>query len=345
MAQFTRKDFMRDLTTANKLLANFAKKNKYFTPITLDDAPLFQHFFETYPASYSNSLSYILQGMYGVGRQGLGYKYYDQENIAAVCIYPRIENADTYSFFWVRPMGQSILPILTEYSHTIHKELNIPIYAKKLYPQQYDYLLKKGFQNVVHYPWHTNIPSEDDSYPEQILNISRTIELAKKFGKKRRLNKAYRNYLNLSTKTSFLPLFENQKLAWYITNQFFSSHLRKSTCNVSAPEDYYNLIYFKPAHTDVFSEIIKIEEQPIGYYYIVRQNANHAALYATITLREYSNTIVDFVMFHIFDILIENGVKFLNLGGSESSSLHEFKQKFKPVSEQKMYWAVLAPSN
>jgi len=37
---------------------------------------------------------------------------------------------------------------------------------------------------------------------------------------------------------------------------------------------------------------------------------------------------------------LEAGYKYLNLGGSETAGLFQFKEKFSPIAYNKMHWAV-----
>lgn len=334
---------MRNLTVANKLMEKLAKDNPRFSPLTVEDYPLFERYFQKEPHTYGNSWTYITQDMYGIGENKLGYKYFDGENLSAVCIYPKTENPDLNVFYWIRPMGKSVLDRIDALSKKIFKELNIPTYAKKLFKDQYKYLKNKGFKDTTGFPWHSLYPEEDDTHPEIILDIENTITTAQKLGKTRQLNRSLKYYETLKNDPSISveSLYKHSTDAMKVLDEFFHEGRNKKYSNISEPCDYYSMILVKPRNIRMLEKMFFINGNSAGFYFSEYQNEHYSSQYAFITLRYLSNHLSDYLMFDMFDELLKHKTKFMNLGGSESQSLDEYKRKFRPVEEKKMFWVTL----
>ncbi len=330
---------MRKLKRANEIIFSLAKKNKYISPITKEDFPLFESFFAKEAHTYGNSWTYVTQGMYGIGKNNLGYKYYDGENLSAVSVYPKIENPDLNVFYWIRPMGKGILDVIDEFSKDLLDRDNVPTYAKKLFEDQYKYLKKRGFQDVDKFPWHSTAPAEDDTYPERILDIGKTIEEAKNAGKTRQLGRSLKNYYMYKNddEVEKASVFRNEEDAFEVAKRFFKFQTKKNKPNVSNAYDFYNVIY-NLEKQDILEEIVYKKNISVAFYFSVVQNEDYASLYAMLSDRELHNNVSDFLIFRILNRLKSNKLKHLNLGGSELKSLDEYKQKFRPSYYQQMYW-------
>lgn len=334
---------MTKLRKANNLIEKIRKIYPQITPITRKDYSLFQKFFQKEPHTYGNSWTYITQGMYGIGKNNLGFKYYDGKNLAAFCIYPKIEDPLVNAVFWIRPMGENIIEIINTISKEIFEKFHLPIYVKKILKKQFRHLLKNGFKTVLKFPWHTKCPLEDDSYPEHILDLKQTVNIAEKLGKTRQLNRSfcYYNQIKKDPSITFKSVFKHQREVKRILDVFFEEKRKTDPFNVSKPTDYYNLFEEPAINHKIIEKIIFMNNRPVAFYFIEKQNKEYASQYAMISLRKISNHIADYLMFDMINILQKGNTKYLNLGGSEKSTLNDFKKKFRPVKENKMYWAAL----
>jgi len=274
--------------------------------------------------------------MYGIGKDGLGFKYFDGKNLCAVCVYPKIETPEVNMFYWVRPMGDTILDVIKNVSN----DIKFSKYIKKLHIEQYTYLKKFGFIDVKDYPWYSTIPAEDDTFPEKILDVKKTIIIANKLGKTRQLNRTLMNfkYYKRNKQLSEASIFDENMKTWNVLSKFFEYIKSKGLANVSTPYDYHNLIYGIVKKDTIIEKLILLDNEPIGFYLAEIQNSKYASLYATITNRKVYNNLTDYIMFDLFARLQDKGVKYLNLGGSEHKSLNDFKDKFRPVESKKMLW-------
>lgn len=324
-----------NLNKANQLLNEISSKNPCFSPITLNDFPLFEKFFQKEPHTYGNSWTYITQGMYGTGPYNLGYKYYDGKNLSAVTIYPKIEQPDINVFYWIRPMGPTVLDIIVDFSKKLLKK-NVPTYVKKIFKNQFIYLKTKGFNDVSQFPWHTTAPLEDDSFPEQIYDVKRTIELSKTLPRKKHLRKSVVRTIQLEKKNFIQITDQNfQNRAWQVSQAFFRLKLIKKKF-LSDENDYYNMIFSNPSRETLIKKVFIVNNEPLGFYLMEQQNNLYSSLYALIVLRNRLKYLSDFALLYIFRT---TKTPFLNLGGSENEGIHNFKLKYYPQREQKMFWA------
>lgn len=329
---------MKNLVKANKLIEEIAKKDKRITPVTPKDLPLFQKFFKKELHTYGNSWTYIAQCNFGVGPFGLGYKYYDGQNLSSFSIYPHMERSDILCIYWVRPMGPKILDIISNYSKYFLETQLIPTYVKKIFKDQFSYLQKKGFKDTSKFPWHKNYPSEDDSYPEIIIDVKATLENSAHRGTIRNALKRYRS-LNKIVEVKNITTHLEQKKGWKVANEFFYQDIFSLTENISTREDYYNVIFKSdyPLH-DLF--LIYQYGFARGIFDLNKLDNGYYANYMALMLREELKNLNEFSIIYTCNLLSKKGGKFLNMGGSETENLHKFKSKFAIASINKMYWAV-----
>lgn len=328
------------LEQANKFINAISQKIKEITPISFDDFALFQSYFEKEPHTYGNSWTYITQGMYGLGPNNLGYKYFDGSNLSAISIHPKIESPEIHMMYWVRPMGKSVTEKIAEVSSKVRKTYGIGTYAKKLFRNQYDDLISKGFVDIINYPWHSTSPAEDDSFPEQILDVKKTLSYAKNLDKDTRLNRAFRYYKSYSTKTDLVvrKLYDFMQDGISVTYDFFKEQELTKKNNVSSPYDYLNLIKFSCPKSKLHSEIFYINDVAQCFYVVEQLNTRYAGLYASISSNKTVRHLSDYMIFRILYILQKQEVNYLNLGGSENERLNRFKNKYMPSSENEMHW-------
>jgi hypothetical protein len=325
-----------DLSQANEILEGIARDDDRFSPVVPEDKKLFEKFLKDEPHSYGNSWMYLTQGLYGIGPGKIGYKFHDGKNLSMVCIYPKIEQ-DQLMFYWIRPMGPGILPIIKEFSDQLLEKYSIFTYIKKIFPKQHQQLKELGFNDISFFPWHSASEAEDDTYPEVIFDVGKTLVHLTEDNRNSNFRKMYRRVKRLH-KLYKVEFVEDgfKEIAWDITNKFFDYDLIKNNDkNVSRPGDYFNLIFSGPSSDDLDRRIIMIDGKPLGYYVLKKQNDEFSSLYAQINLREELKYLSEIVF---FEILEKCTTPKINLGGSENSGIDEFKKKFKHSDENQMKW-------
>lgn len=336
LAQYEQK-----LAKANAIMKRIAASNKYITPIVAADHSLFKEFFGREERhTYGNSWVYVTQGTFGVGPEKLGYKYYDGQNLCALSIYPKIERPDVIMLYWIRPLGEGMLPIIIELAEKIKREFGVCSYVKKLFPEQYEFLLKHGFKNVEKFPWHSSTHSEDDTYPELIFDREKTKDAIFGAISRSKLGSALRKTSKLARENKItITAKDFRQHAWDIVNAYFDkySEFAKGT-NISTPFDYCNMIFRDHDHYGnlIEKKIILINDAPAGFYVLARnEKFDVTNLYACIALRQHYKYLADYFFIKMFET---ESTKYINVGGSEDEGIDEFKAKYKPVEKNYMYW-------
>lgn len=327
-----------DLKRSNELMAELCKSDKRFSPISNNDQELFNFFFAKYGTnSYGDSWSYVTQGMYGIG-DNLGYKFYDGENLSAVCFYPRLEFEEQL-FYWVRPLGRNISEVVSDISHKIKDLFKVRIYVKKIDSNLLNILIDKGFNDISSKPWHSTAIAEDDTYPEIILDAQLTIDNP---NKSTRIENAMRqfNKLENTIRVTKIVKKEDRDKAWNVADKFFNQEVRSLDHNISSKYDYYNLIY-NPANFNYEMFLIEKDEESVGFFDTYRLSGDTVSSYSALMLREEIGNLNDFSIIYTCRYCISQGLKYINLGGSETIGLNNFKTKFYINDEHKMYWVVL----
>lgn len=311
-------------------------------PITAADYTLFRHF----GSGYKNTLTYHTQAVNGWNPKGishhrLGLKYYDHKNLASIGYFQRYTGS---SHFHLIP-GEAKTEKVVELAELLFQISNSPVYIKKISQCQHKELLRMPYFKVVDQTngWYAEAPLEDDTFPEQILEVEVTLAELQKSRKESQLKDKYvrarRRYGEIVQVEPYdADNREQRRIALEIVNNFFQIQREKEN-HLSQPEDYYNLITIKPQHTTYWSSLLYVENAPAGFYF-AEKNGDFAHLYANIALHDPFPYLSEFLMVQVLQELQQQGIAVVNLGGSETIGLHQFKQKFRPVREEQKYWVV-----
>jgi hypothetical protein len=334
------KQYKKKLEHVNNIIRDIASKNPNITPITAKNYVLFEEFFaKEEKHTYGNSWIYVTQGTFGIGPENLGYKYYDGKNLCAIAIYPKIEQPDIIMLYWIRPMGENILSIIVELSEKIKQEYDVCSYVKKLFPEQYEFLLQHGFRSAKYFPWHSSAHSEDDTYPELIYDTKLTKQAIITSSRRSNLGSTLRN-VEVLIRNNNIEMCEGnlQQQAWDIVNNYFLNYKEfASKPNISTPYDYYNMIFRDFNNDNIERKIILVNGEPSGFVVLRRdKESNFTVPYCSIMLRQRYKRLADY---YFIDLFKNESMKYINAGGSEDEGMHNFKQKYFPVQENLMCWA------
>lgn len=334
--------YEKNLEKANSIISKIASDYKYITPIALADSVLFEDFFaREVRHTYGDSCIYLTQGTYGIGPKKLGYKYFDGKNIAVLTVHPKIEDRNILMMYWARPMGTDILNIIIRLTEEIRQKYGIYSYVKKLFPEQYQYLLQHGFNNAREFPWHSSAHSEDDTYPEIVYNREKTLSAICDATRSSSLGRVKRGMAKIKRDHKIEIIdFDNcdfKKNAWGVVNKYFLERERLADkVNVSVPADYYNMIFYNHA-LNVHRKILFVDGKPMGLSIVEYNNKfDIANIYCCLALREHHKYLMDILKLSIFE---RQTSKYINSGGSEDPGMHEFKRKYKPIEKNVMYTA------
>lgn len=327
------------LKKSNEIILAIAETEKYISPVIPEDYQLFEDFFEKEERhTYGNSWVYVTQGVCGIGPQNLGYKYYDGQNLCMLGISPKIEPPHQIILYWIRPLGKEMPKIIVDYSQKIKKKYGISSYVKKLFSDQYELFLSHGFKSSQEFPWHSSSHAEDDTYPELILDVNSILTAIRIASKRSSLGRSFREITKLADRHHIaITEVDFESHAWSVAKLYFEDYVLNRKKNFSCEWDYYNPIFQNPKRTSLIRNLVQVDSVPMGFYIIDQQKRfETASLYSMIVLKNHYKYLPDYILLKIAE---RHGFKYINLGGSEDSGIHNFKLKYKPVTTQTMHWA------
>lgn len=333
------------------------------TLISGNDAPLYSDFFvrDNRVACYGNSWAYIIQACRGLGG---GFKYHDRDVLLSI-------GRHRGHYVVVRPLG-NIDSRFTDLLRTLRERSGKPVFIKKLFSDQVvrlralgefceaaSYSASESKASAGVYPWDSVNFADDDTYPEVILDLGVTLKYRMK----------PQQWLNELQLALVHPLEKPQLKTIKTGYRRFRRNIKKFLrlgieCRLkeydagSADEiRRFLLTYFGPTRkenvaayeamlaspragangNDRFCFVAHVAgvESPVGFFFVERLDEESAGLYAGVVSRSYPG-LPEYLRVRMMSHLQEAGIRFLNLGGSETESLHAFKRKQGPVEERHM---------
>jgi len=329
-----------DLRLSNELLIKLSKKYLGLSPVEISDQPIFTRLLsKDRHISYGDTWTYVTQGAYGLGENKLGYKYYDGENIVLLGFYPRVEDPAVQMLYFVRPVGKKILRVVSDIADLVKREFKINTYIKKINSDQFAFFKKLGWESTLKYPWHSLAHSEDDTYPEQVIEISNTFDKLLKMSRRSNMKHNFIKSRKIVRENDIVFVDDNfEDIAWKVVSKFFDEEAKKySKVILSHKYDYYNMIYQNPVREGLVRKLVVVNKIPLGFFVYEKTNDNlYTNLYALIILRSKLKYLSDYVF---QEIMKTCDTRYLNTGGSEDEGIHFYKKKYLPVTENVMRWA------
>jgi hypothetical protein len=316
--------------------------------ITSKDRTLFRNFRDADATqTYGNSFYYLCQAVNGLGPDKLGLKYFDGDMLVCIGIGDRFSLGGSWHYHVTNPMGKFDGESLLTLSKHLLELSGVPVFVKKLTLEERDHLLDIGFSPIEDYPWHAQAMEEDDTFPEQILDVD--VVLGKLDAHEySSLKRNYRTYCTkFGEQTTWEPLGkdhteDNSTEAEAIVHEFFD-YLDIKQLHISRATDYDNIIHYPPIGANgkaYFSRLLRVNGEAAAFFAMEPVSSDMAGLYASITLHQKFPYLSEYMIVECCRILKQAGYRYLNLGGSETSGLFGFKEKFSPVAHNKMYWVV-----
>jgi hypothetical protein len=314
------------------------------TPVDDRDRKLFRDILsKEKTVTYGNSWYYLCQAANGIGPDKLGLKYFDGEMLAAIGLYKRETLEDGWHFHIVHPVGCFNPGKILTLAQSMHRLSKRPVYVKKISSAQRDSLINLGFSSIEDYPWHVQAMEEDDTFPEQTIDIAAKLAQLNESSRKDLRDKCQRFTAKFGAHTAAYDLDgAHIREARRLMKQFFR-YLEMKNLHISQPSDYDNIIAHPPLGKngkDYFAQILSIHQKPAALFAIEPIAPETAGLYANIALHQEFPYLSDYLIVSCCRLLQKAGFKFLNLGGSETAGLFQFKEKFSPVAYNKMHWVV-----
>jgi hypothetical protein len=328
-------------------------------PIVADDSSLYASLCRRTAgaACYADAFSYILQAC-----RGLRLKCRGEGMLASLGMHRG-------HFVVVRPFGM----LDGRFVHLLDRLACLsgrPVFVKKIQPEQrgslknvqglrvasvYDATRRLGLPGA--YTWDNMAYADDDTYPEQVLDLDVTLGHARRpsdwardfqkasgmswrspaFGSLKRgykaLRKRLQRFLNCGRRLHLRNLEPDRLPA---VRRFLQAYFGPDRPECPAAYDDLLAYYVAGDKKDgLFSYIAHLDDDPtpVGFFAAERLDELSAGLYAGVCLRADAG-VPEAVRVQVMSRLRETGVRFLNLGGSEVRGLHRYKQHFAPVEER-----------
>jgi hypothetical protein len=303
-----------------------------------------------------------------------GLLYHDGEACFSVGAFRRTLESDRWHLMVAAPRG----PKAVERVHAFLAEatpklahLGAHNYIRHLTAAQRDAFYELGYERVENFPWDPQAPAEDETLNHRLVRIEDLLERApdgtvsiktlqssqaKRFRTKARLAwNRFTNFLDRSSLRFSVRPFEasDGDLAEAMVRQHFGELIDPVG---STPEDYMALVRLDPraAGPGYFGRIAFLEGAgepiPVSLFIGERTGPDTVSLYATFTRRSPGplegqldltgfTAAPQFAYLRIFQELDEMGVRFADLGGSETEPLDRFKAQLG-ARELMTYWVV-----
>ncbi|HKA56084.1 MAG TPA: hypothetical protein VKJ47_20730 [Candidatus Binatia bacterium] len=333
------------------------------SPIIAKDISLYRQFFsrDGRASCYGNSWTYITQACRGLG---LGYKYYDGDVLLSI-------GRHNGHYVIVRPLGtidHRFLDLLRFLARASYR----PVFVKKLFPDQVATLRHLGDfcpasayagdrEQAVpgKYVWDGGAFADDDTYPELIydIDLSSALELERsQWLAAYRLARAdtpgtfhghspSRYHYELRRRVrQFSNLSIHCRLEEYHAGMedgvrrfcadYFGVSRRE---NAAAYENTLKLPQVTDCENHFFRFVAFVDgsSAPSGFFVVERLDRLSAGSYASIISRRYPS-LPEYLTTRVMQQLKGAGVRYLNVGGSESHGLHMFKKKYGPIEARTM---------
>jgi hypothetical protein len=301
---------------------------------------------------YADTWTYLTQAAsgYGLGLHTTGY-FVSRDQARCVVGLFRRPLSGQLAVHLINPLGERRLELICETCEKVANREQILVYIKKADSDLLSMLKTlPSFQWSDHFAWHAMAPKEDDTRPELMLDVSRSLELFEPG----RLNQARDKYARFNRKhrhfeTMWLPLSAKRyKDARRVIQRFFSHKRERGHIEISEPFDYENML-IAPSPTSrakgLVREICYIDGNPCALLVMESIGTSNAlGLYCNLALYQEYIYLSEFVIHRALTVAFENGFRYMNLGGSESEGLHVFKEKFTPVDRLERKWIVFSPT-
>jgi hypothetical protein len=316
------------------------------TKIAPHDYLLFKKYFlKDGSFTYGNSWSFINQAS-----RNLRYKLLTGNMLLTIGFWKN-------HFVIIRPLGQ----ITDDFIDIIKKLKSIskkPVFLKKIHPNQVSKIVNLDRRFIInsresHYPWDNNSFADDDTFPELILDIKLNLNISlfpnqwyenfkKKAGYKANKKKVIKRYKDFRRRINNYKKRDNTvfDIKEYCIDDkekviiFFESYFGSDKKeNVTAHTSIINSIILH--RESFFNFVIYMENKIVGFVSFERINDITCGRYVRL-IDSCCIGFSEFIDLELLRILYKCKYHFLNIGGSETFKLHQYKIKNNPVNKINM---------
>lgn len=299
------------------------------SPISKNDIYLYDSFFkkELLP-NYANNWAYITQACRNLEK--LGYKFFNNKSLISIGYH-------NGHFVIVRPMGEFAVETTKKIASHLYNFTGMPVYLKHLSEEQERELTKdKDFINMSLYPWHSEYPLDDDTFPQVVIDLKNIAGDAINKPENAKIRLRVNRFKNFYK--SQLQFIQYSPIEYPLQKEVALDIVTRSSKDTTP---YKNMIE-NPVSSD-FNFLLYMDEKPVGFYVFGNIGDNEVGCFANIC--DYVNYpgLCEAALIKVFNSLYSSGIEKVNLGGSEIENLHRFKLKFNPSELKKTSHLVYKP--
>ena len=303
-----------------------------------------------------------------------GLLYHDGENLFSCGIFRKHLDSPRWHVMINAPRGKTWFTAVQRLIATVEALGNNTLgetYIRHLTAEQHEIMMAHGYRRIDVSPWDPEAPSEDETHNHKLIVLDDIIAIddedtlaikklqgegSRSFRAKARLS--FNRFENFLRRNQLSLEIENYTTKTRTTAEnLVRRHFRLLKNPVgSTPEDYLGLIGYDPAHggDQCFAKLGFLCGQgrrlPILFYMGEKTASDTLALYATFASRDTClltenidpqgfTAISQYVYLTLFGSLYREGIRRVNLGGSETEDLNKFKRQLGASCEMS-YWVV-----
>jgi hypothetical protein len=203
------------------------------------------------------------------------------------------------------------------------------VYVKKARASFLHRLMEAGVRitTAESHPWSETAAHDDDTFPERVIDVDQALSLPRRTGRNSaRIRSKLRHGMRHTRWMTIRSINTQDRIALV---GMLKTHFHGHTEKINA---YRNMIESLITLNDsrLGSLVASIDGSVVAFFAYELLDSQSAGLYASVALRQYTG-LSEYMMFRALHELATRNIKFINVGGSESSGLDSYKMKFLPV--------------
>lgn len=304
-----------------------------------------------------------------------GLFYEDGETLFGIGIFRKTLESPIWHVMVSGPWGTNGLAKVDAFIRRI-RALGITdeVFVRHLTGEQQQTFLQHGYQPVDESPWCADAPSEDETHNHKRILLSdiigggegpqleiKTLPGEDSRGHRTKARMVFNRFTNFLERNGLTFVIRDYTLAdQEVGEQLVRHHFAILKNPVgSTPEDYMSLVRCDPAQAgnQQFGKIGFLERAGISIPSLLflgeKTDATTVALYATFANRDQETLdsridpvgfsgISQYAYLVLFQMLRDQGILSVDVGGSETEDLNKFKRQLG-ASEVPSYWVIAQP--
>jgi hypothetical protein len=304
-----------------------------------------------------------------------GLLYFDGETVFAIGIFRKTLESKTWHIMINGPWGANGFEKVDRFIRKVRTLTEgSEIFVRHLPETEYETFRKHGYLAIDSSPWCPDAPSEDETMNHKRIHLDdiigydsagnfeiKTLQGTEHKGFRVKARLVFNRFSNFLERNQLRFAIYDYSLEYKETAEKMVRHHFQILKNPvgSTPEDYQSLVYFDPANggDQYFGKIGFLENDKVRIPALLflgeKTDDKTVALYATFANRDVEmldpsfdptgfSAISQYSYLILFRMLYDQGISWVNVGGSETEDLNKFKRQLGAKYEAS-FWAVAPP--